>query len=532
MKKDNTKGSKQVPESFSQEILLDPHGDLFPDRIQDIDERTLSDSYRRLQLIYFLGHSILGNRDLDQLLKATLDALTKSIQLERCFIASFDQQGNLQPLIDHDIQLSENFGQWPVSKTIITRTLKEGISILSSDALHDKRFSKAESVGFHNIRSVVCVPLGQKGSCTGVIYADSRVESNVFSELDLQFLSALSHYIHLGIRNASELLEIKSKQLLSDERCVALQQELFREHQIVGRSNKLLKAYEDLRRVAVKDLTVLLLGETGTGKDLFAKAAHRLSRRSDKTFMPLNIAELSEALIESELFGHEKGAFSGALTKKIGRLEMAHEGTLFLDEVAEIPLNIQVKLLRVLETGEFMRVGGTKWINTNVRLVCATRENLEKAVKNGKFREDLYYRLRGVTIHIPPLRDRSDDIPELIRTTLKEIDSKKTFNKSAIKRMQIYSWPGNVRELINVVKALDALSDANTIETGDLPTKMVTSARPEAPGFPPLQEVLARAEENHIRRALKFSKGNNDRAIKLLGIARATFFERKKRYNL
>ena len=532
MKNKTSKSAKEALESCTQEIIIDPHGDLFPDRIEETDEKTVSESYRRLQMIYDIGRNICSTTDLDNLLKKTIEALIRSIALERCFIAAFNEEYKLEPLINHNIKLSEDISEWPTSKTIITRALKDSISILSADALQDERFSHVQSIDYHNIRSVICVPLGPKGSSNGIIYADNRLTSRSFSQLDLHFVTALSHYIDLGIRNARELTEAKSRQQLSDERCEVLQQELLREHQVVGKSLKLLETYEDLRRIAVKEVPILLLGKTGTGKELFAKAAHKLSKRSDKVFMPLNIAELSETIIESELFGHEGGAFTGALKRKIGRLELTNEGTLFLDEVAEIPLHIQAKLLRVLETGEFMRAGGTQLCHTDVRLVCATNSDLENLVAQGQFREDLYYRLKGATIKIPPLRERTGDIPELVNHALKKIGSDKAFSPSAIRRMQKYSWPGNVRQLIHMVQELDAVHESQTIQAKKLPEYIGTSTRYKESDFPPLKDVLAQIEEKHFRQALDFSKGDNNRAIKLLGISRATYFERKKRYNL
>ncbi len=276
------------------------------------------------------------------------------------------------------------------------------------------------------------------------------------------------------------------------------------------------------------------MGETGTGKELFAKAAHKLSKRGDKVYMPLNIAELSETIIESELFGHEKGAFSGALGRKVGRLEMSDGGTLFLDEIAEIPLHIQAKLLRVLETGEFMRVGGSQWIHTDMRLICATNKGLEELVRDGRFRKDLFYRLKGATINIPALRERSQDIPELVTYALKKIGSNKFFSSPSLDMMKRYSWPGNVRQLINLVQELDAVCESDIINLRDLPVYIGSAAPQKEDGshFPTLQTMLSQVEEEHFQKAITLAKGNNEQALKLLGISRATFFERKKRYKL
>lgn len=525
----------EVLKGCAHEISLDPHGRLFPQEAHGVDSNVLSQSYLRLQTIYALGREICGTIEVEKLLEAIIDAIRRLVPLERCLVVSVDPAGKLKILKSYNVEINGDFDSWPVSRSIISKSLREGVSILSSDAIHDDRFSDIDSVNVQNIRSVICVPLGPGGPSTGVIYADSRLKCGCFSEMDLYFLTALSHYIDVAVRNANKLEEVRLQCRLSDERCATLQQELLGQHRIVGSSRILLKAYERLKRAAAKEIPILLTGETGTGKELFAKATHKLSGRSRKAFMPLNIAELSESIIESELFGHEKGSFSGASIARTGRLEMSNEGTLFLDEVAEIPVHIQAKLLRVLETGDFIKVGGTKWIHTDVRLVCATNKALETLVKEGKFREDLYFRLKGATIFIPPLRERKEDIPELVKYYLKVIKSEKSFTQAAIECMVNYAWPGNVRQLIHFVQEMEAVCESEVIDSSDLPDYIRKGVQDDgtlATDFPALPCLLAQVEEKHFRKALALCNGNNEEAIRKLGISRATFFERKKRYRL
>jgi len=519
-------------ENTTLEIVIDPHENLFPDHLEDIDRDILEKSHLRLQIIYSFAKNIWGITNIDDLLKPSLKTIMESIDLERCFIAGKDKKSALLPLITHNIDLSGKPDKWPVSQTIIRRVLSEGKSLFSIDALDDDRFSRAKSISLQNIRSVLCVPLGAKNECSGIIYVDNRQKTAAFTAFDLQFLTAFSHYIDLGLRNSEKFTIIQHQKSLSDARFSTLQKELLQEHRIVGGASNLLEAYDKLKRVSVTNMSILLLGETGTGKDLFAKAAHRMSKRSNKVFLPINLAEKSSTIIESELFGHEKGAFTGAHTRKIGLLEMANGGTLFLDEVGEIPLDVQSKLLRVLETGEFMRAGGLDEIKVDVRLICATNKNLETAIREGTFREDLYYRLDKVTINIPPLRLRPMDIPELLEYVLEKIGSQKRFNQLAIEQLQHYGWPGNVRELISIVEALNVLCDSHVINTDDLPKKILDRPKKEPFILLPLKKILAQAEENHMRKAMEICRGDNNGAIKLLGVARATFFERKKRYGL
>jgi Nif-specific regulatory protein len=511
--------------------FFDPYYQFLPGATAYVDAATLVESFRRLQIIYGFSRALSGEADTVKMPEVVLEAVIRLINLERGFVAVFDESGQLRVLTAHNIELPEDPVEWPVSKTIIGRVMKEGIPVLSSDAQKDDRFSNINTVNLNRIRSVMCVPLGTKGSYIGLLYVDNRLKADSFSQTDLFFLTVLGHYLYFNIRS-TDLPRPTLKRQATDERALVSQEEL-QEQNIVGRSRPLLAAYGRLRRVAERDAPILLLGETGTGKELFAEAAHRLNpRRSKSLFLALNISALSETLIESELFGHEKGAFSNATYTKVGKFEMADSGTLFLDEVGEIPLSIQPKLLRVLETGCFERVGGTKQLHTDIRLVCATNKNLEEAVKKGLFREDLYYRLKGVTIQLPPLRERVEDIPDLVSHALKRLGSEKVFTDDSMKLLQSYNWPGNVRQLVRFVEEMDLLSDGQEMKPEDLPEYIAPEAPRPATEFLPLSEIVARIECEYIQRALELTGGNNERAIEMLGISRAKFFDRKKAYGL
>ena len=520
----------------ADEVVLDPNWEQLSLLLsQDVEGRrdsTFIESYRRLRLIYELGRAILSEAKLDSVFEAVVDSLGRVINLERCFVATFNERGQLTVRAAHDLGLPEDVSEWPVSKTVLNRVVNEGVALLSTDAVQDGRLAGIQSLDTHNIRSLLCVPMGPKGSCRGVIYADSRRSTGTFTELDLIFVTALSHYIDIGIQNASRLDRAKEARVLSDERWKLAQEELLSEHEVVGASPQLLSAYERLRQAAASDVPILIQGETGTGKELFAKAAHRMSGRSSATFMPVNIAALSETLIESELFGHEKGAFSGADSRKPGRFELADGGTLFLDEVADIPANVQPKLLRVLESGEFERVGGTGALRADVRIICATNQDLKEKVDAGAFREDLFYRISGVTVELPPLRERAGDIPDLVSHVLERLGSEKKFSEAAVRSLQSYRWPGNVRELAKVVEAMDALCTSDEIGADGLPKHLAAGTGGEHKRLGPLPEAIARLEADYIRQALEISGGNSERAIEMLGISRATFFNRKKRYGL
>lgn len=463
-----------------------------------------------------------------------LPAIERILKSERCFIAIRDARGILVPRASSHITLGEDPATWPVSRRIIQRVLGEGIAILSADALVEHDLAASAMIQSEHIRAIFAVPLGPKDECTGLIYADHTFQADVFGESDLVFLTALGHFIHIALANARALTREAARRRVSDERWTLLQEESLKDHEIVGGSLSLLEAYDRLRRVAAKPLPVLLLGETGTGKDRFAHALHRVSPRAERPFVPVNVAALSDSLVESELFGHEKGAFTGALGRKLGRLELADGGTLFLDELTEIPLHVQATLLRALESGEFERVGGTETVSTDVRIVCATNRDLEAAVRDGTFREDLYYRLRGVEIRIPPLRARMGDVAELAEHFLRKLDSRKWFDGAALECLEAYSWPGNVRQLLRLVEEMDAVCEGDEIRAEDLPAHIRGNASGLAArgGLKPLNDAIAEFERGYIEHALRLTNGHNSRAIELLGISRERFFKRKKAYGL
>ncbi len=292
---------------------------------------------------------------------------------------------------------------------------------------------------------------------------------------------------------------------------------------IIGRSEKMVKIFELINHIAPYDSSVLIIGESGTGKELIANAIHYHSPRSSMPFIKVSCASLSEGIIESELFGHEKGAFTGAIASRKGRFELAHQGTLFLDEVEDIPPATQIKLLRVLQEGEFERVGGNKTIRVNIRIIAASNRDLQEAVKRGVFREDLYYRLNVVNIKLPPLRDRRDDIPFLVNFFIEKYNQKyhmkvKGISQKAMNLLTDYQWTGNVRELENTIESILVINSPEVIDLQHLPQEMRDFK--ERPGMisikigTPLDEV----EKEMLIQTLRATKGNKRKAAQLLGI--------------
>jgi DNA-binding NtrC family response regulator len=292
---------------------------------------------------------------------------------------------------------------------------------------------------------------------------------------------------------------------------------------IIGRSEKMIKIFELIRHIAPYDSSVLIIGESGTGKELIANAIHYNSPRASMPFIKVSCASLSEGIIESELFGHEKGAFTGAIASRKGRFELAHQGTLFLDEVEDIPPATQIKLLRVLQEGEFERVGGNKTNRVNIRIIAASNRDLQEAVKEGVFREDLYYRLNVVNIKLPPLKDRRDDIPFLVNFFIEKYNQKydmkvKGISQKAMNRLSDYEWTGNVRELENTIESILVINSPEVVDIQHFPQEFRDFK--EKPEVVPIKigTSLEEVEKEMLIQTLRATKGNKRKAAKLLGI--------------
>lgn len=321
----------------------------------------------------------------------------------------------------------------------------------------------------------------------------------------------------------------------------------FSTHKIIGNSAPIQEVIKFIEKIADTDSTVLILGESGTGKELVAKTVHYNSSRSRYPLVPLNCAAIPKDILESELFGHEKGAFTGAINTRIGRFELANNGTLFLDEIGELAPSLQVKLLRVLQEKEFERVGGIKTIRVDTRIIAATNRDLEKAVKEGVFREDLFYRLNVIPIHLPPLRKMKEDIPVLVEHFLAEISKRKKKEPpkilhEAMSCLEDYKWPGNVRELENLIERLIILKEGDTIAPSDLPErfyenrqmhpKLETGSHSLSSEGVDLNLMLDEIENNMIIQALKMSRGIKSKAASLLGLNRTTLIEKMKKKSI
>jgi transcriptional regulator with GAF, ATPase, and Fis domain len=402
-----------------------------------------------------------------------------------------------------------------VSSTIARQVKEQGVAILGSD-VRSGRLGQVESLAAAEVRSLLCVPLTVFHRVIGCIYLDSTTAANRFDEDNLQLVAAIAGISAVALDNACRL------QWLEQEN-QRLNIEIGQERSLVGESAPMKEIYQFLVRVAPSDSTVLIEGESGTGKELAARALHSNSGRATRPFVAINCAAIPEALLESDLFGHERGAFTGAAGQKKGRLEIANGGVVFLDEIGELAPALQVKLLRVLQEREFERVGGTHPIKVDIRLVAATNRDLREAVRNGEFRQDLYYRLAVVKMTMPPLRERKEDVPVLTRHFVQKYAKRcnaklKPVSREAMACLVNYDWPGNVRELENAIERALVLGSSDTVLPEDLPESVLEQA-PE----PEMTEAKYHSRVKELKKqlildAVEQTRGNYVEAAGILGV--------------
>ena len=426
--------------------------------------------------------------------------------------------------------------EWPRRGSRSGWIADNGRPLLTEDLRKDSRFVEHGPLLKEGILSALSVPLRAKDKVIGTLNVGSR-QVGRYGEADCELLLAIADQVVLAIQNMLAYEEIASLKSRLEQENLYLQEERLAEAafaDVVGESPAIQKVLANVRMVAGTDSTVLVTGETGTGKELVVCAIHGLSGRKDKILVKVNCAALPSGVIESELFGHEKGAFTGALTRRVGRFELANGGTLFLDEVGDLPLELQAKLLRVLQDGEFERVGGTQTLKVNVRMIAATNHNLHSAVEEGRFRADLFYRLNVFPIAIPPLRERLEDVPRLTRHFAMLYSSKMgkpigTISEQVLSKLMEYAWPGNVRELQNVIERAVILSRKGQLELDDSLAAPVAGAQTD-PG-----RTLEEIERDHILSVLK-SVGwrvSGDRgAAKILGLKRTTLEARMNKLGI
>ena len=487
--------------------------------------------------------AIASEIELDRLLETLMRTLLESAGAERGgLVLQQDDETTLRVWGDaatHGMSVLstplEEADLLPVS--LVRYVCRTGSEVVLDDAANDPAYANDPYVQRRQPRSVLCLPVLYQNQFVGAVYLENNLNRGAFTRVHLHLLETLSAHAAIAIRNAEQFEEIARLQERLRAENVYLQETIRTQHEfedIIGESPQLMKVLEQVEQVAVTDSTVLILGETGTGKELLARAIHRLSPRCDRPLVTVNCGAISPGLIESELFGHEKGAFTGATTRKIGRFELADKGTILLDEIGDLAPELQVKLLRVLQEGEIERVGGTRTIPVDVRVIAGTHHDLEAATEEGRFRADLYYRLNVFPIRSPPLRERTEDIPLLVRYFLMNDGMRlgkrmETIPRRTMDALMSYQWPGNVRELRNVIERSMITSRGPALELGDWLRPESTSPESEA------DRTLDEVQRDHIERTLQRTgwvvSGDKGAAVRL-GLKPTTLEARMKKLGI
>lgn len=431
-----------------------------------------------LVTIYEISKILSSSLDLRKTLVAVLNMLSSHLQMQRGMVSLVQQNGDLQVLGASGMSAEEiGRGQFQVGEGVTGRIMKTGMPIVVPDIASEPLFlnrTKSRNLDKGKAVAFVGVPIKVGREVIGVLSIDREMEGRRSSfQKDVRYLTMVANLIGQTVRLHQNVADEREQLMVEKHR---LQKELHGKYKldnVIGQSKRMQEVFAEVHQAAPGRSTVLLRGESGTGKEVIARAIHYLSARKDGPFIKVNCVALSETLLESELFGHEKGSFTGATQERKGRFELAHGGTLFLDEIGDISPAFQTKLLRVLQEREFERVGGNKPIRVDVRLITATNRNLEEAVAKGEFRADLYYRINVVSIFLPALRERREDIPLLVEHVLqkfnKENNRRLAISPEAIRIMLECYWPGNVRELENCVERTATMTRSSVIHDVDLP---------------------------------------------------------------
>ena len=480
-------------------------------------------AYRR---VHEFSIKLLENASTETLVETIMDSVIELTGADKGFLVLLEDDKPVVRAARHidKVNIQESLDQ--LSDSILSRVIETKKPLIVANALGDDEWSASRSVVNLKLLSVMCCPLLERGELRGLLYVGNNRVAHLFDEAALDVLNVFAAQASLLLSQARRVNELTQA---NNELEAQLAEVRF--GSIVGACDSMKEVYKRVRKVATADISVLITGETGTGKELIAKEIHRNSRRGNGPFVVVNCGAIPENLLESELFGHVKGAFTGAVSDRPGRFQAAHGGTLFLDEIGEMPLTLQVKLLRVLQEHEVTRVGDTHSEPVDIRVVAATHRILEQEIRATRFREDLYYRLNVVNVTLPPLRDRDDDLIILAKFFLtKESDAMgrkmKGFSKAALVAMKKYRWPGNVRELENRIKKAVVLAEKPLITAEDL------DIRPEdVEDIMPLSEAKERFQVRYINMVLAKNDGNRTKTARDLGVDPRTIFRHLEKIN-
>lgn len=495
-----------------------------------------------LTLLFNISQLLDQTIDLRDVVNPVLKSIAKHTGMVRGALTLLDREtGELVTEASYGLSTGEEQrGRYLLGEGVTGTVVRTGRAIavpkVSEEPLFLNRTKARENLNKDEI-SFICVPIKVENEVIGTLSADQLFDANIGLDEDIRLLSIIASMVSQAVRLRQDVQD-NQRRLMEEN--VRLQEELkdrFRPANIVGRSNKMQAVYDMIAQVAHSDTTVLIRGESGVGKELVAHSIHYNSPRSTKPYVRVNCGALPETLIESELFGHEKGAFTGATTMRKGRFELANGGTIFLDEIGDLSPYTQIRLLRVLQEREFERVGGTQTISVDVRIIAATNRDLEKAIEADQFRQDLFYRLSVFPIYVPALRERKTDILELANYFVEKYSKQaniviKRISTPAIDMLTSYHWPGNVRELENCIERAVLLSMDDVLHGHHLPPTLQSAEASNTVMRGTLEESLDRVEKEMIIEALKNTRGNKSKAAKSLGITERIMGLRVEKFDI
>ncbi|MBM4103745.1 MAG: GAF domain-containing protein [Planctomycetes bacterium] len=497
---------------------------------------------REVELLADVAKAFAESLNLEATLESILKSLDTHLKFERGIVTLLNPDSEMINIkVAHGItEESKKAVTFRVGEGITGLVVQTGKEVVVPDIRLDPRFlaktgdrqiPKGRKIAF------ICVPIKLEGQTVGAISADKKVGPEEDFESHVRLLEVIAAMIAQAVKLNKSIESDKKRLRNENERLLRELKTKFKVQNMIGTSNAIQEVYRLIYQVANSNATVLIRGESGTGKDLVAHAIHYNSLRSDKPFIKVNCTALPDTLLESELFGHEKGAFTGAVERKLGRFELAHGGTIFLDEIGDFSINLQVKLLRIIQFREFERVGGTETIKCNVRIIVATNKNLEEGIQNKVFREDLYYRINVFPIFIPPLRDRKDDIMLLADYFVGQYAGENgkpitRISTPAIEMLTSYHWPGNVRELENCIERAVLVCDGDVIRSDHMPPSLQMVQKTQSTDGLTLAERVATLEKEMIVDALKKTGGCQRRAAKELGVTERIFGYKIQKYNI
>ena len=503
---------------------------------------TLARKVQELTLLYEISQILVSASDPKEALGSILDAMHSTMGMERGTITLFDPiTEELVIEVAHGLTDEERRkGQYHLGEGITGKVVESGKPIIvpkvEEEPLFLNRTGARKSISKDEI-SFICVPVKTGPLAYGTLSVDRLFSEEVSFEEDIRLLTIIAFNVAQALR-ISRMMEDEKDQLKHENRSLKGKlKEHYSFHKIIGRSNKMKEVFEMIEYVSASDATVLIRGESGTGKELVANAINYNSMRSEEAFVKVNCAALPETLIESELFGHERGAFTGALKQRIGKFERAHRGTLFLDEIGTLDLSAQAKLLRVLQEKELERIGASRVIRVDVRIIAATNKPLEKALEEGNFREDLYYRLNIFQIFLPPLREKKTDILLLADYFMERYSRKygkeiRRISTPAIDMLMRYHWPGNVRELENCIERAVLICTDHVVHSYHLPPTLQTAEASNTIPSGALKTSVEAFERDRIIDALKSARGNIAEAARLLSTSERIMGHRIKKYHI